>query len=105
MLNGVTQVIITKMDILDEFESIEVATAYGYDGKISTELPFDIVDKVITPQYKHYEGWNQSLAGYSSFESMPEKATSYIHSLESHLGTKISMISTGPEREKLYKVR
>ncbi len=104
MLNGVTQVIITKMDILDEFETIEVATAYGYDGIISTELPFDIVDKVIAPQYKQYEGWHQSLEGFTTFDSMPEKAKSYVRSLESHLGTKISMISTGPEREKLYNV-
>jgi adenylosuccinate synthase len=104
MLNGVTQIIITKMDILDEFETIEVGATYSYDGKVSTELPFDIVDKVIEPIYQSYEGWNSSLSSYSTFVDMPQKAKDYIKHLETHLNTTISMISTGPEREKLFSV-
>jgi adenylosuccinate synthase len=104
MLNGVTQVIITKMDVLDEFETIDVGTAYRYDGIETEELPYDIVGKSITPLYKPYEGWNSSLADYTAFNDMPQKAKDYVHQLEHHLETKISMISTGPEREKLFSV-
>jgi adenylosuccinate synthase len=61
MLNGVTQVIITKLDVLDVFESVQVATSYQYSGMETQELPFDIVDNHIDPVYAQYPGWNQSL--------------------------------------------
>jgi len=102
MLNGVTQIIITKMDVLDTFETIDVATAYGYDGIISEELPFDIVDKDINPVYQTFKGWDESLDAVRSYSDLPIKAKAYIQQLETLLKTRISMVSTGPEREKLF---
>ncbi len=102
MLNGVTQVIITKLDVLDTFDTIEVATDYRYDNLISQELPFDIVGKQIDPVFRAMEGWASSLDSYRSYDAMPEKARNYINSLEQLLKTRISMVSTGPEREKLF---
>lgn len=102
MLNGVTQVIITKMDVLDEFENIRYAVAYKYDGQESTVLPYDIVDKEVSPVFRDFEGWNQSLDQASSYEAMPAKAKDYLSTIEKLLKTKISMVSTGPEREKLF---
>lgn len=102
MLNGVTQVIITKLDVLDSFEEISVATNYKYDGMVTDELPFDIVDKHIVPELVGYPGWFESLDHITAFDQLPEKAVSYVHQLESLLQTKISMVSTGPEREKLF---
>ncbi len=102
MLNGVTQVIITKMDVLDTFETIDVAKAYHYDNVESEELPFDIVDKKIDCVYQTFEGWNQSLDYVTQYSDLPSKAKDYIAHLERLLKTRISMISTGPEREKLY---
>lgn len=102
MLNGVTQVIITKMDVLDEFENIRYAVAYKYDGQESTVLPYDIVDKEVSPVFRDFEGWNQSLDQASSYEAMPAKAKNYLSTIEKLLKTKISMVSTGPEREKLF---
>lgn len=102
MLNGVTQVIITKMDVLDTFETIDVAKAYHYDNIESNELPFDIVDKKIDPVYQTFEGWNESLDAVRSYGDLPVKAKDYISHLETMLRTRISMISTGPEREKLF---
>lgn len=102
MLNGVTQVIITKLDVLDTFEEISVATAYKYDNMISQELPYDIVDKPIDPQFKAYSGWFESLDDVRKYDDLPVKSKEYIHELEKLLKTKISMVSTGPEREKLF---
>lgn len=104
MINGVTQVIITKLDVLDTFDKISVGTNYRYENIVSDELPFDMVNLTIEPVYKQSEGWNQSLNDVTSFENLPEKAKDYINHLEKLLKTKISMVSTGPEREKLLPV-
>ena len=102
MLNGVTQVIITKMDVLDTFETIQVGQSYRYDQMVTDELPFDIIDKHIDPQYQLIEGWNESLDHVTRYDELPSKAKNYIAHLEKLLKTRVSMISTGPEREKLY---
>lgn len=104
MLNGVTQVIITKLDVLDTFENIEVCNAYSYENTVTTELPFDIVNIPIHPQYETHAGWNQSLDGIMHFNGLPDKAKTYVHHLQRLLKTKISMVSTGPEREKLFSL-
>ena len=67
-------------------------------------MPFDIVNIPIHPQYENHEGWNQSLDGIMDFENLPEKAKIYTHHLQKLLKIKISMVSTGPEREKLLPV-
>ena len=102
MLNGVTQIVITKMDVLDAFQEIQVATKYRYDGTESEELPFDIVDKPLEPVYEGKAGWYESLDAVRSYGDLPQKAKQYIESLEEMMQTRISMISTGPEREKLF---
>jgi adenylosuccinate synthase len=104
MLNGVSQVIITKMDVLDTFEEISVGTQYRYDNQLSDELPFDLVNMSIDPVYEVISGWNQSLDNCSSYSELPHNAQHFIQQLEHHLKTKISMVSTGPEREKLLPV-
>ena len=104
MLNGVTQIIITKLDVLDTFDKISVGTSYKYDDKISDELPFDMVNLSIDPVYEENEGWNQSLNDVTSYSKLPPKAIKYIDHLGKLLKTRISMVSTGPEREKLLKV-
>ncbi|MBK8701436.1 MAG: adenylosuccinate synthase [Saprospiraceae bacterium] len=101
MLNGVTQVIITKLDVLNEFDTISVGTEYAYDGMVTTELPFDLCSTNIEVQYALYEGWLQDLSGITSFHALPPKAKSYLQSLEQQLKVRISMISTGPERSEL----
>ena len=101
MLNGVTQVIITKLDVLDTFEEINVATHYRYGGTESREIPFEITDIAIDPVWEKIEGWNQSLDGLHEYHHLPDKARAYISRLENLLSTRISMVSTGPEREKL----
>ena len=101
MLNGVTQLCITKIDVLNHFEDIKAATHYKYDGIETTELPYDINEIKVAPVYKNYKGWNQDLGTSLEFDDMPEALKTYTDFLEKNLETPISMISTGPEREKL----
>ena len=92
----------TKLDVLNIFESIEAATEYEHrDGTINKDLPFDLCDDSVKPVYTKYEGWNASLDGITSFDALPEKAKSYVLALEEWFGVPIKMVSTGPEREKL----
>ena len=101
MLNGVTQLAITKIDVLNAFEQIEAATAYRIDGQSTQELPYDICDQPIEPVYQAYPGWQRSLDGIIAYEELPAPAQDYLRALEKALEVPITMISTGPERNKL----
>ncbi|MDX1942429.1 MAG: adenylosuccinate synthase [Saprospiraceae bacterium] len=101
MLNGVTQLVITKIDVLNIFNTIEAATAYRYDGKISDQLPYDLCDFNIEPVYKSFPGWQQSLENASDYDDLPLAARSYLEKLEDLIGVPITMVSTGPERNQL----
>ncbi len=101
MLNGVTQLVVTKIDILNNFEHIEAATHYQYDGKEQDQLPFDMNTTQIMPVYKKYKGWQKSLEAVTDYGELPIEAKAYIQSLEEYLEVPITMVSTGPERKKL----
>jgi len=101
MLNGVTQIAITKIDVLNDMEFISAGTHYEYDGKETDELPFDLTTEKVNPVYHVYQGWKQDTGVESEFECLPEALKAYTMSLESLLKTPITMISTGPERERL----
>ena len=101
MLNGVTQLAITKMDVLDRFPEIKVATQYRYDGTISQNLPYDICNFDIKPLYMSIEGWQKSLDGIVHYANLPEAVQLYVKTIEDYLQTPATMLSTGPERRKL----
>jgi adenylosuccinate synthase len=101
MLNGVTQVIITKLDVLNDFDEVLMGESYSYDDITTQQLPFDLCNFDMNVNYTPYKGWNQSLEGITSFHALPDLAKQYINDLQSKLGVNISMISTGPERSEL----
>ncbi len=102
MLNGVTQLVMTKADVLNDFETIYAATGYQYpDASISEELPYDMVTTPLHPILKAFDGWKSSLDGIRDFEKFPPALQAYILEMEAALGVPFSMISTGPERESL----
>ena len=103
MLNGVTQLVMTKIDILNKFENISAATAYQYDGDTHDALPYDMSRIEINPMYQSYPGWMESLDNIQSYDDLPENAKNYVVEMENLLETPITMISTGPERKKLIK--
>jgi adenylosuccinate synthase len=101
MLNGVTQLALTKIDVLNHFDTIQAATAYRYEGMVTDQLPYDLCEIAIDPVWESFPGWNQSLDDATSYEELPEAARQYIQALEKYLGVPVTMVSTGPERKKL----
>lgn len=101
MVNGVTQIAMTKADILNDFETIEACTEYKIGNEISRNIPFDMCGVTIDPIYKQIAGWQTDLRAFSQYSELPSSFTDYLKFVESYLGVEVSMISTGPEREKL----
>jgi adenylosuccinate synthase len=101
MINGVSQLVMMKADVLNIFEEIKVCTAYKLeDGSITDQIPYDITDITIEPIYETLKGWNCSLEGIRSFENLPAELSAYIAFLEEKLGLPINFISTGPDRDE-----
>jgi adenylosuccinate synthase len=92
---------ITKIDVLNHFDELKAATHYRYEGADHTELPFDINEVKVEPVYKSFKGWNQDLMETPQYEELPEALRHFTMFLEKQLDVPITMISTGPEREKL----
>ncbi|MFK5975502.1 MAG: adenylosuccinate synthase [Sulfurovum sp.] len=95
-VNGVDQVALMKLDVLDGFDEVKVCVAYKVDGKEINYVPYDLEDA--TPIYKSFAGWDKS-EGVRDFDALPQTAKDYILALESMIGTKMGIISTSPERE------
>jgi adenylosuccinate synthase len=100
-INGVTDLVITKVDVLNNFDEIDVCTGYRINGKETDRLPFDLVDLDIEPIYKTFPGWNCEIKDMETFEELPEKLKEYLDFLSKELDTPITMMSYGPEREAL----
>lgn len=102
MLNGVTQLVITKIDVLNSFDTIDVATAYRLEnGEESQELPFDLTAVSLDPVYTAMKGWNQVIDQCRSFNEFPGALKTFIDFVEKNTGVRVSMVSTGPGREQL----
>ncbi|MCC5940149.1 MAG: adenylosuccinate synthase [Balneolaceae bacterium] len=100
-LNGMNELTLTKLDVLDDFETIKVCTHYKLDGEKTTVFPLDTehVERV-KPVYKSFEGWNTSTRNISNFDDLPAKAKEYISFIESYTGVKFTIVSTGPKRSE-----
>jgi len=102
MINGVTQLIMMKVDVLTVFDNIRVCTHYRLpDGTLTDQLPYDLCDNTAEPVYKDFAGWQQSLDGIRDFDGIPEQLLAYVKFLEAELQLPITFISTGPDREAL----
>ena len=97
MINGVTKLIMMKSDVLDTFATIKACVAYNINGKITTELPYDL-SKDVEPVYKEIKGWQTDLTQCTSEEQLPQAFLDYITFLEKELETPISIVSVGPDR-------
>lgn len=102
MLSGVTRLIITKADVLDEFETISAATGYEIGGAVMEEFPFDVCEAPIEPVYKLFQGWKDSpVAAVSDFVQIPAPFKTFCEFIESYLQTRIQFISNGTGRDQL----
>ncbi len=98
-VSGINGIALTKLDVLDELEEIKMCIAYDLDGKQVDYLPAAVDDQLkVKPIYKSFKGWKSSTKGIKNFEKLPENAKIYIKELEKFIETKVSSISTSPER-------
>ena len=98
-VSGINGIALTKLDVLDELEEIKMCVAYELDGKKVDYLPAAVDDQLkVKPIYKSFKGWKSSTKGTKNFEKLPENAKIYIKELEKFIETKVSSISTSPER-------
>lgn len=104
MINGVTKIVMTKADVLDNFEELQVCVAYNKGGETIKEIPMRLDLDHFVPVYEKFEGWHSDITAIQSFAALPEKAKSYIQFINEYLGTPIDFISNGPEREQLIVV-
>ena len=98
-ISGIDGIALTKLDVLDELEEIKICIAYDLEGKKIDYLPTSVDEQLkVKPIYKIYKGWKSSTEGIKNFDQLPENAKIYIKDLEKFIETKISSISTSPER-------
>lgn len=97
-INGVTQLMMMKGDVLSGFETLKICTAYKYKGQIVENFPFSIEEKYIEPIYTEVKGWNQDLTQITSKEDLPTELKEYISILEKNLEVPITIVSVGPDR-------
>jgi adenylosuccinate synthase len=98
MINGVTQLLMMKADVLSIFPTIKICTHYKLnDGTVTDLVPYEQVNEKIIPIYTEMKGWNEPLKGNSE-ESLPQELNDYIKFLETELQVPITLVSTGPDR-------
>ena len=98
-VSGIDGIALTKLDVLDELDEIKMCIAYELDGKKIDYLPAAVDDQLkVKPIYETFKGWKSSTHGIKKFENLPQNAKVYIQELEKFVQTKISSISTSPER-------
>ncbi|HVG23460.1 MAG TPA: adenylosuccinate synthase [Thermoanaerobaculia bacterium] len=101
ILNGLDEIALTKLDVLDEFDEIPVCTSYKVRGKTWKTFPaFAVAHNDYQPEYRTFKGWKTSTAGVTSFDELPQEARDYVRFLEDETETRASIISTGPRREE-----
>jgi len=104
-LNGITDIVLTKLDVLDELTEIKICIGYEIEGKLYDYFPNEeyLFDK-IKPIYKKIKGWKESTEGINNIKNLPKNAITYIKLLEELIETKISVVSTGPDRKETIDI-
>lgn len=99
MMNGLTDIVLTKIDVLSGLDKLYVCTGYEIDGKVYDYIPSDqaMVAKA-KPIYKEFDGWKEDISKMESFDELPENCKAYIRFIEEFTGVRMSMVSVGPDR-------
>lgn len=105
MINGVDKLAITKLDVLDEYKTLKVCTAYNVNGTIVTDMPSDTADiAAAIPIYEEYPGWNTPTTDACSFSELPDAAKQYLRKIAELVDSDIGIISVGPNRRQTFVV-
>src|SRR5207302_1984722 len=104
-LNGFTELVITKLDVLSGYSELPVCTGYDYEGRTYREFPeHQSVFHHCTPEYARLPGWSEDISKIISADDMPKQAREYIAFLEAECGVPISLVSVGPERDQTLRI-
>jgi len=98
MINGVTDIALTKADVLSKLDEIKVCTAYRVNGELTDRMP-SANDVTIEPVYTTVPGWKEDISGCKTYEELPQTFKDYIQFIEDKTNTKVSIISVSPDRE------
>ncbi|MEO6884637.1 MAG: adenylosuccinate synthase [Bacteroidia bacterium] len=98
MINGVTELIMMKADVLSDFKTIKICTHYNYEGKKIDYLPYDISPEFVSPVYQEVEGWSGDLCAMNNSNQLPKSLENYIQLIEKNVGVPITIVSVGPDR-------
>ncbi len=99
-VNGVTQLMMMKGDVLSGFATLKVATAYDYKGATINHLPYNIEPENVVPVFKEFKGWKADLTGMTTYEQLPIELKEYIQFIEKEVEVPIKIISVGPDRKQ-----
>ncbi|NNT72798.1 adenylosuccinate synthase [Flavobacterium sp. IMCC34852] len=99
-INGVTQLMMMKGDVLSGFDTLKVATAYNYKGEVIHHLPYNIEEENVTPIYTEFKGWQADLTGMTTYEALPKELKEYIEFIEKEVEVPIKIVSVGPDRKQ-----
>mgnify|MGYP000262039341 FL=1 len=99
-VNGVTQLMMMKADVLSGFKSLKVCTSYNYKGDIIHHFPYNVDPENITPIYTDFEGWSEDLTEMNNESTLPKSLNTYIDFLEKELQIPIKVVSVGPDRKQ-----
>jgi len=97
-INGVTQLIMMKSDVLSGIEEIKVCTAYQYKGETISHFPYSIEPEVVQPFYQTFKGWKADITAAKAYNDFPKELKAYVDFLEENIQVPIKMISVGPDR-------
>jgi adenylosuccinate synthase len=103
MLSGITELMMTKSDVLTHLDTLQVCTAYKINGRETDELPFDI-NAPIEPVYRQMPSWNKDLTGITKKDELPAELLDYVAFIEKEAGVPVSHVSVGPDREQIIKM-
>lgn len=99
-INGITQLIMMKGDVLSGFETLKICTSYNYKGENIKHLPYNIEAENVTPVYTEIKGWKEDLTKMDDVSQLPKEFMAYVEFLEKELNIPISVISVGPDRKQ-----
>jgi len=100
MINGVNTLIMTKADVLNDFDEFKACIAYGYKGGEIDYIPFEFDSEEIKPVYKSFKGWKTDLGKFRDYDELPGELLDYISYIEDYTGVNVSIVSTGPDRSQ-----
>ncbi|MGZ3852793.1 MAG: adenylosuccinate synthetase, partial [Flavisolibacter sp.] len=99
------QLVITKADVLDKFDELKICTSYKVNGTETSEIPFQMNNSLIEPQYKTFEGWNTETSQIKDEKNLPAAMKKYVDFINSNLSARVKYISNGPGREQIVKTQ